>query len=98
MSPHKRFILLEALGLCEHCGILLTAHDMSADSIDADWACPKCGKLLTEKTFGYETKDGKPSRVRWVGPNGNWINVRPSNEFILGNWRIVQEFPGVRYY
>lgn len=88
--PGERLILLEALGLCEHCGALLTAHDMSVDSMDADWACPKCSKVLTGKTFGYETTDGEPKRVRWVGPDRNWTGNRPSTEFVLGNWRIVQ--------
>ena len=80
-----RMVSLASLGLCEHCGILLTIEDMPMGSMDAIWKCPKCSGVLTGKSFGYEEN----RKTRWVGNDGKWTTVRPTQSFDLGDWHVV---------
>jgi hypothetical protein len=77
------------LGLCEHCGTLISMEGMPSESIDAAWRCPKCKGILSEKSFGYENAKKK----FWVGTDGKWAEkipeAPPFGEFILGSWRIL---------
>ncbi len=101
MAKEKMIIYLETLGLCEHCGQLITIQDMPADSMDAEWRCPKCEKVLGSNTFGYEKvgKEGdreKYEKTRWVGPEKKWVEQKPTKDFDLGNWHIMISIP--RHY
>jgi hypothetical protein len=91
-------VLLAGLGLCEHCGTLLTIEDMPGDSIDAIWKCPKCEGVLSEKSFGYE----KGKKVLWVGKDGKWANhipnAPPFDEFVLGTWKVRIKPPPLMPY
>lgn len=80
-------VLLEVLGRCEYCGVLMRMDDMPAEALDAPWLCPSCNKELTHLSFGYAS--GRGGKERWVGPNGQWTNVRPTKDFNLGNLRVV---------
>jgi hypothetical protein len=90
-------VLLVGLGLCEHCGTLITMEDMPSDSTDAIWCCPKCQKVITEKSFGYE----KGKKILWVGKDGKWTNAIPTsswNGFILGTWKVIIKTPPTLIY
>ena len=78
---------LAGLGLCEHCGALITMEGLSAEAIDAEWNCPKCGEVLAHESFGYES--GKGDKIKWVGPDGKWTTEKPTNDFRLGSWDIL---------
>lgn len=83
-----------SLGLCEHCGKLLTIQDMPYGSIDAEWYCPKCKKIINSKTFGWEkTPKGEWKKARWVGEDGKWTDKEPEEEFDLGCWHISKQLP-----
>ena len=77
------------LGLCEHCQTLVSIQGMPAEAMDAEWNCPKCNRVLTEKTFGY--KNGK--KVLWVGKDGKWVEKEPEGSFDLNDWHISKEIP-----
>lgn len=78
-------ILLEGLGICEHCGALITTWEI-LEKAQEGWDCPHCKNLLTRKSFGYKT-DG--SRFGWVGPDGKWTTEKPKKDFCLGDWKII---------
>jgi hypothetical protein len=81
--------LLASLGLCEHCGALLSLENLSIEAIDAEWRCSKCGGILNGPSFGYEGTDEGTKKVWWVGPDGKWTKKPPVKPFNLGNWRII---------
>jgi len=85
----KRNIQLASLGLCEHCGELLTMQDLPVEAINAVWKCPKCKGILTYKSFGYEQIKGKWQKTRWVGEDGKWTETKPTAGFVLGSWFIT---------
>ena len=91
--PEKRLVSVASLGLCEHCGVLLTLEGMPADSIDAEWRCPnpKCNGVLTHKTFGYDKGTEGAKKVSWVGPGGIWIPEKPAQDFDLGSFSVRVE-------
>lgn len=91
LSKVERNVQIEGLGLCEHCGVLLTIEDLPADAMDADWVCPKCKGLLTMRSFGYADEEGEEEQRRYVGPDGKWTDARPEKDFVLGNWKILVE-------
>jgi hypothetical protein len=82
-----RTVDVETLGLCEHCGELLSFADMPAESLNAPWVCPKCRSMLSHLSFGYATERG--GKVRWVGPDGKWAETKPAEAFDLGSWRVT---------
>jgi hypothetical protein len=59
---------------------------MPADAMNAEWKCPKCKKVLTGKSFGYNSKSKK---VKWVGPGNKWVRTEPKEDFELGNWSVI---------
>lgn len=81
----RRNINVSSLGLCEHCGTLLTLKDMPRD---IEWRCPNCYGALTNISFGYEKIDGKWEKTRWVGKDKQWTTEKPIGKFKLGNWFI----------
>jgi hypothetical protein len=93
MLATGRIVLLAALGLCEHCGELLTIQDLPAEAIDADWKCPKCHGVITHVTFGYDQGGRGAKIIRWVGKDGKWTDVKPEEDFRLGDWFITVETP-----
>lgn len=72
---------IEGLGLCEHCQALLSIENMPAESMDAEWRCPSCNVILTNKTFGFEETEEGCKRTRWVGPDKKWVSQRPDRNF-----------------
>ncbi len=89
LMRNRKLVSLESLGLCEHCGIPLSDEDMPADAMEADWRCPSCEGLLTNKTFGFEEIEGEWKRTRWVGPEKKWVEERPTDDFALGSWYVL---------
>lgn len=94
----ERTVTLAGLGLCEHCGTLISMEGMPMEAIDATWLCPKCEGELTEKSFGYENE----KKILWVGKEGKWVDripaAPPFGEFDLGNWRVlINPPPPLRY-
>ena len=85
----KRTVGCAALGLCEHCGALLCLEDMPSDALDAEWRCQGCKGVLNGGSFGYQTIDGKPKRVKWVGPGKKWVEQPPAQDFDLGNLYVI---------
>ncbi len=79
-------VLLATIGLCEHCNTLLTLEDLPVEAMGAEWKCFKCKKTLTNETFGYD-KEGK--RIKWVGENRQWVEIKPTEDFYLGSWFIL---------
>lgn len=88
-----KIVLLAALGLCEHCGVLLNLEGMPMGAIDAEWRCPKCNKVINNKSFGYKQSGEK---VKWVGKDGKWVNVKPTKDFKLVNLDVWINPPGIR--
>jgi hypothetical protein len=84
-TTENKPVSLAGLGLCEHCGILVTSENMPGDSMDAVWKCPKCEKVLSEKSFGFE--NGK--RKFWVGADKKWTEQKPTEDFNLGTWLVL---------
>jgi hypothetical protein len=78
---------IEGLGKCEHCGTLITIEGFPSEAMDAEWHCPSCNKILTHKSFGYENEQGH--KIRWVGPNGEWTEKKPTKNFRLGKWEVT---------
>lgn len=81
----------EGLGICEHCGILVSVRDWLIAVFKKDkWpVCPKCGKQLTKESFGYE-KIGKDfKKMKWVGPEKKWIDKRPEKDFEIDGWYVL---------
>lgn len=81
-----KIVSIAALGICEHCGVVLSIQDMPAEAMDGVWACPNCRKALTNESFGY-SKNGK--KMHWVGPEGKWVDEEPSKRFQLGNFDVA---------
>lgn len=89
LETPERVVLLYGLGICEHCQTVLTIEDLPAEAMDAEWRCPKCNGLLTNKTFGYkEVKKEKWEKVLWVGKEGKWVDKEPTESFSLGKWLV----------
>ena len=86
----SRTVLNAALGLCEHCGVLLDMSSLPPEAMDAVWKCPKCGKELTGKSLGY---DPKHKKVHWVGPDGRWSDIEPEEDFSIGDLSVVMRMP-----
>ena len=85
----KRLMRIEGLGLCEHCGVLISVEDMSGDAMDGEWHCPKCTCVLSGLSFGYEGEGKETKKVKWVGPEGKWVAVKPTQDFEVGSWSIL---------
>ena len=85
----KKLVSLGGLGLCEHCGTLITIEGMPVEAIDSVWRCPKCEGELSGTSFGY---DGDNKKIKWVGPEGKWTGETPVRDFdIGGNWSVQVE-------
>lgn len=81
-----KIVSVNSLGLCEHCGAIFSIQDMPPECLDAVWLCPTCRKELTNESFGY-TLDGK--KIKWVGPEKQWVNEEPKEIFQLGNFEVL---------
>lgn len=92
-----RILVVAGLGMCEHCGILLTLEDMPQDSMNADWSCRKCKKPLTGKSFGYSEIGDQWEKNKWVGKGNIWIAEKPTESFDLGSWHIIPDSPRLIY-
>ena len=85
--------LVDSIGLCEHCGKLVSITDYAGDEGgNADWIC-MCGKPITHLSFGYDKGTTGAKRVKWVGPDGKWTNNRPTDDFKLGNILVIMRMP-----
>ena len=83
----RKSVSINALGLCEHCGALLNMQDIPTEGMNAEWRCPRCEEALTGVSFGFEGN----MQVRWVGPEGKWVQTRPSKDFQLGELDVRTE-------
>lgn len=81
------------LGLCEHCNCLLDTSNMPMDGMGAIWVCPRCGKEISHLSFGFDRSTSDAQKVRWVGPNGSWVDQCPSEDFRLGNLDVLVRAP-----
>lgn len=90
----KQIFSLAVLGLCEHCGSLISMENMPGDAIEAEWKCPKCCGTLSGKSFGYNKK---ATKTRWVGLGGKWKRKKPEKDFDLGNWHIMIQTPRMSF-
>ncbi len=77
---------LAALGLCEHCGVLISLEDMPLDAMGAEWRCPQCEQVITGQSFGYNESHEK---VRWVGKDKKWVENKPKEDFDLDGLTVV---------
>lgn len=85
------------LGLCEHCGTLISMDRMSADSMNADWKCPKCRGLITHVSFGYDRAEKGAKKVKWVGPDNQWVEKEPTEDFKIGDLNVLSPFKNTRF-
>jgi hypothetical protein len=83
-----RYIYGEALGICEHCGTILDITGFPSESMDADWICPNCKRILSHLSFGYDKETEDAKRVKWVGPGGKWVDKAP-NIFKLDGAEVI---------
>jgi len=89
--------LVDSLGLCEHCGKLVSVTDYAGDdSGNAKWMC-SCGKEVTHVSFGYDRGTSGAKKVKWVGPDGKWTDARPSEDFKLGKIQVIMKMPRYCY-
>lgn len=87
LNMHK---YLAAIGLCEHCGGLVDITDYASDeTMNADWLCGHCSKPLGHLSFGFDRATQGAQKVKWVGPNGTWVDSKPEEDFKLGNITIL---------
>lgn len=70
----KLLKLLEELGPCEHCGVLLSIEDMPGDAMNSVWRCPQCAGIISGLSFGYEGEGEATKKVKWVGSGGIWAS------------------------
>ena len=70
-------MLMYCLGLCEHCGVIVT---MEGCPTDGKWIC-SCGGELTHKSFGVTENGDK--KIKWVGPDMKWVKEKPTENFKL---------------
>ena len=63
---------MESVGICEHCGALLTMEGMPAEAIDIKWTCSVCNGTLTHKSWGCKKINGEWKKVKWPDENGKW--------------------------
>jgi hypothetical protein len=82
-------VLLAGLGRCEHCGTVFSIENLPAEAMDAKWLCSNCEGELTDKSFGYEEVDGDWKKVKWVGPQGEWVSEKPTEDFELGRFFVI---------
>jgi len=87
-AGYQRIVHPAGLGLCEHCGELLTLENMPSEAMDAEWRCPNCNNAINHKTFGFEEVNGEWEKIRWVGKDGKWTSERPKENFDLGAWHV----------
>lgn len=86
--------LVDTLGLCEHCGKLISFTDYADDEgSNANWIC-MCGKPITHLSFGFDKGTAGAKKVKWVGPDGKWTNECPVDDFTLGNIQVVMKIRG----
>ena len=85
-----RTLQLAGLGLCEHCRVLLSLEALSGDSMNSRLVCPECKNEVGFASFGYADASGKGGPVRWVGPDQEWVTVKPSEDFRLPNGTLVE--------
>lgn len=88
----KNPVSVESLGLCEHCNALLVMEDMDSDAIQVIPDCPRCRKIISGASFGYDG-NGQQAKVRWVDAGRTWITQRPAGNFSLDGLRIVVSSP-----
>lgn len=88
-----RTVRVASLGLCEHCGALVSIEDLPVDAMDADWRCFACNGLLTHLSFGYDQGAQGAHKEKWVGPSGQWVDERPAEDFHLGSMLVVTSLP-----
>lgn len=87
--------LISGLGLCQHCGVLLSIELIPQEAISCRWFCPKCKKEVDHESFGY---DQKGERVKWVGADLKWTNLAPEEDFKLGGLSLVVRRPSPHLY
>ena len=81
---------VEGLGLCEHCGAIVSISNYAGDeAMNADWLCGKCKGKLSHLSFGFDKGSRGAQKVRWVGPNGKWTNQKPAEDFRLGGLEVM---------
>ena len=85
MAEERLKVHVASLGICEHCGVIVTFQNMPADSMNAEWKCRSCNGTLTHGSFGFTKEGGKE---KWVGPNSEWTTEMPTQDFILGNFDV----------
>jgi len=90
--PHvgQQIVSVDALGKCEHCGEILSMEEMPSEAMFATWACPKCEKVLSSKTFGYEEGGTK---VAWLNKQKEMVAERPTTDFELDELYVTTDDP-----
>ena len=68
--------MMYCLGLCEHCGVIVT---MEGRPTDEKWICV-CGEELNHESFGV-TESGE--KIKWVSPDMKWVKEKPTENFKL---------------
>lgn len=81
MTMRLATLRLAGLGLCEFCSSMLTLEGLPSHALSAPLKCPQCGLTLGHRSFGYKEETGEEGRDRWVGPDGRWIDVEPTEDF-----------------
>ncbi len=85
----RRHVLLELLGLCEHCGTLVFISDYAEDdTMDTEWLC-QCKGNLTPRSFGFDRGSSGAQKVRWVSPAGKWVDKKSTEDFKLDDVNVV---------
>ncbi len=83
----------EHLGICEHCGEILVLDRMTSldiEDYDPYWLpCWHCSHLTSMASWGMLVDPNDYSdcpafvRRRWVGPHGEFVKERPTQDFDL---------------
>ncbi len=87
------YATIVTLGLCEHCGMLVSMANMPDDAMDAEWHCPKCSGILGHASFGFDKGTRGAKKIKWVGPDGRWTDEQPKDDFKLGDLYVCIHAP-----
>lgn len=80
------FVPIEFVGKCQWCGEPILLREMSPDAAIGNVPCLRCQNLLTPAAFGHDESGHK---IRWIGPDGEWTETRPTGNFILSGVVVV---------
>lgn len=93
MSKGKKRLNIHFIGLCETCKTVVNLFDYTDDeTLNGKWMCQN-GHETTHLDFGYSDSGRDAKKARWVGPDGNWTDILPEDDFELEGGLVISTAP-----